>query len=85
MAVTEYYMIPFKMALIKYDPAIIKEIPFTDVTIKKVSRIDYYRITGNVLICSVDCVTGGVRFFQGAYPPSNRVSQVKGITELEIQ
>lgn len=85
MAATEYYLIPFKMAAIKYDPLIVKEVPMTDAVSRKLSKISYYRITGNVLLCDVDCVTGGVKFYDGNYPPQNRVNAVKGITEFEIQ
>jgi len=84
MAATEIYLIPYKMASIKYDPLIVKEVPFYDVKINKLSRINYFRIAGSVPICEVDCLTGGVRFFAGNFPPSNRVNQVKGITEMEI-
>jgi hypothetical protein len=84
MAATEYYIVPFKMMSLKHDPVIVKTVPFTDVTTRKVSRIDYYRITGNILICTVDCATGGVNFINGTFPPATRVNLVKGITELEI-
>lgn len=85
MPATEVYFIPYKMAAIKYDPLIVKEVPYTDPTIKKLSKISYFRITGNVLICDVDCLTGGVKFYNGSFPPATRVNLVKGITEIEIQ
>jgi len=85
MAAAEYYLIPYKMALIKYDPAIVKEVPFTDAVIRKLSLITYYRIAGNIKICEVDCLTGGVKFYNDSYPPPNRVNAVKGVTEFEIQ
>ena len=72
------------MASIKYDPAIVRKVPFTDITIKKLSKIEFRRIAGDVLICDVDCITGGMNFYNSSFPPANRVNQVKGITEMEI-
>lgn len=84
MAATEVYFIPYKMATLKYDPAIVRREPFIDVTLRKLSKIVFKRISTGVIICEVDALTGGVDFINGTFPPPTRVNLVKGITEIEI-
>lgn len=84
MAATEVYILPYKMMAIKYDPAIVKEVPFTDSVTRLLSRITFTRIAGNIKICEVDCLTGGLRFFNGSYPPAGRINTLNGITTFEV-
>jgi len=85
MAATETYLIPYKMAAIKWDPALVTKTTFTDAITRKLSLVAFKRISDGASICDVDASTGGVWFYDNNWPPPTRVNLTKGITEIEIQ
>lgn len=82
MAVTE----GFQMGVVNlaYDPAIVKKVPFTDSTTRKLERVDFYRVATNALICSVTVNVAVIEWKSGAYPVATKITQTKGITVMEL-
>lgn len=85
MAATEGFFLPYKMAVLKWDPAIIRDDRFTSAISGKLSRINFVRIATGVTVCIVDCETGGAYFPSGSFPGAGQISAVSGITQIVIQ
>ena len=82
MAVTEGHQLG--LVVLMYDPAIVKTERFTDVVTRKVSKIDFIRISGNVLLCSVDDTVGTIDWKNNAFPVPTKITPTKGLTVMEL-
>jgi len=67
-----------------YDPALIKRNNFTDVNTKVLSRVDFFRVAGNVHLCTVIINVAVIDWKNGAYPIATKINQTKGITVMEL-
>lgn len=83
MAATEGLQIG--TVIIKYDPENIKRENFTDAITRLLFRVDFSRKSTGEAICTVIVGVASIDWKNGAFPPANRISQVQGLTSMEIQ
>ena len=82
MAATEGFQIG--VINLAYDPLIVRRTNFTDVQTRVLTRVDFYRIASNVLICSVIVNVATIDWNNGAFPAPTNINLTKGITVMTL-